>query len=167
MGMIIRILGTPAVERDGGGVVAPRGRKSWGLLGFLALSETPPSRHRLASLLFPEAQDPLGALRWTTSALRRLLGSQGVIEGDPLRLDLPGGTMLDTEEAFGEFRDPGVQYAIAIAHCDPRVALVENVTSDQAGLIVIGSRGEGQFRGIGGTASYLARHSPVPLAVIP
>jgi DNA-binding SARP family transcriptional activator/Tfp pilus assembly protein PilF len=95
--MIIRILGTPAVERDGGGVAAPRGRKSWGLLAFLALSETPPSRHRLASLLFPEAQDPLGALRWTISALRRLLGSQGVIEGDPLRLDLPAGTMLDTD----------------------------------------------------------------------
>ncbi len=73
----------------------------------------------------------------------------------------------DTEEALGEFRDLGVRYTIAIAHCDPRVALVENVTRDQAGLIVIGSRGEGQFRGLGGTASYLARHSPVPLAVIP
>lgn len=73
----------------------------------------------------------------------------------------------DTEEALEEFRDLGVGYTIAIAHCDPRVALVENVTSEQAGLIVIGSRGEGQFRGLGGTASYLARHSPVPLAVIP
>ncbi len=73
----------------------------------------------------------------------------------------------DTEEALGEFRHLGVEYAIAIAHCDPRIALVENVTSQQAGLIVIGSRGEGQFRGLGGTASYLARHSPVPLAVIP
>lgn len=73
----------------------------------------------------------------------------------------------DTEEALGEFRDLGVDYAIAIAHCDPRSALVENATSQQAGLLVIGSRGEGQFRGLGGTASYLARHSPIPLAVIP
>ena len=72
-----------------------------------------------------------------------------------------------TEESLGEFRDLGVEYSIAVAHCDPRVALVENVANDQAGLIVIGSRGEGQFRGLGGTASYLARHSPVPLAVIP
>ncbi len=73
----------------------------------------------------------------------------------------------DTEDALEPFRDLGVGYTIAVAHCDPRVALVENATSDQAGLIVIGSRGEGRFRGLGGTASYLARHSPVPLAVIP
>ena len=72
-----------------------------------------------------------------------------------------------TEEALGEFRDLGVDYTITVAHCDPRVALVENADSDQIGLIVIGTRGEGQFRGLGGTASYLARHSPVPLAVIP
>ena len=73
----------------------------------------------------------------------------------------------DTEEALERFRDLGVEYTIAVAHCDPRVALVDNATGEQAGLIVIGSRGEGQFRGLGGTASYLARHSPVPLAVIP
>lgn len=73
----------------------------------------------------------------------------------------------DTEEALEEFRALGVGYTIAIGHCDPRVALVENAASEQVGLIVIGSRGEGQFRGLGGTASYLARHSPVPLAVIP
>jgi len=72
-----------------------------------------------------------------------------------------------TEEALQEFRDLGVGYTVTVAHCDPRVALVENATRDQAGLIVIGSRGEGRFRGLGGTASYLARHSPVPLAVIP
>jgi nucleotide-binding universal stress UspA family protein len=78
-----------------------------------------------------------------------------------------GRVRSETEEALEGFRDLGVGYTIAIAHCDPRVALVENATSDQAGLIVIGSRGEGQFRGLGGTASYLARHSPVPIAVIP
>jgi nucleotide-binding universal stress UspA family protein len=32
---------------------------------------------------------------------------------------------------------------------------------------VVGRRGEGQFRGLGGTASYLVRHSPMPLAVTP
>jgi len=73
----------------------------------------------------------------------------------------------DTEEALEEFRALDVDYTVDIAHCDPRAALVENATSHQAGLIIIGSRGEGQFRGLGGTASYLARHSPVSLAVIP
>jgi nucleotide-binding universal stress UspA family protein len=73
----------------------------------------------------------------------------------------------DTEQALEPFRDLGVEYTIAVAHCDPRVALPQTARTDQAGLIVIGTRGEGQFSGLGGTASYLARHSPSPLAVIP
>lgn len=73
----------------------------------------------------------------------------------------------NVERALQPFRNLGVEYSIAIAHCDPRVALVENSENGQAGLIVVGTRGEGPFTGLGGTASYLARHSPVPLAVIP
>lgn len=73
----------------------------------------------------------------------------------------------DTDEILDAFRELGVDYAIAVAHCDPRVALVDIAVSTGSGIIVIGTRGEGQFRGLGGTASYLARHSPVPLAVIP
>ena len=73
----------------------------------------------------------------------------------------------EAEEALGLFRAHGVDYSIAVAHCDPRVALLETATNDLADLIVVGRRGEGHFRGLGGTASYLARHSPIPLAVIP
>jgi nucleotide-binding universal stress UspA family protein len=73
----------------------------------------------------------------------------------------------DTEEALEVLRDLGVEYDIAIAHCDPREALVDTAESTGAGMIVIGTKGEGQFHGLGGTASYLARHSPVPLVVIP
>ncbi|MEA3501168.1 MAG: universal stress protein [Actinomycetota bacterium] len=73
----------------------------------------------------------------------------------------------DAEEALGSFRDHDVDYTIVVAHCDPRAALLETAASDLAGLIVVGRRGEGQFRGLGGTASYLVRHSPIPLAVIP
>ena len=71
------------------------------------------------------------------------------------------------EEVLDSFRDLGVEYDIVVAHCDPRVALVDTATSTGSGMIVIGTRGEGQFQGLGGTASYLARHSPIPLAVIP
>jgi nucleotide-binding universal stress UspA family protein len=71
-----------------------------------------------------------------------------------------------TEEAVGSFRDLGVEYGVVVAHCDPRVALLETAAGNEADLIVIGRRGEGQFRGLGGTASYLVRHSPLPLAVI-
>jgi nucleotide-binding universal stress UspA family protein len=66
----------------------------------------------------------------------------------------------------GPFRDLGVEYGVVVAHCDPRVALLETAASNEADLIVVGRRGEGQFRGLGGTASYLVRHSPMPLAVI-
>jgi nucleotide-binding universal stress UspA family protein len=73
----------------------------------------------------------------------------------------------NVERALTPFRDLGVEYSIVIAHCDPRIALVENAENGGADLIVIGTRGQGQFSGLGGTASYLARHSPVPLGVIP
>jgi nucleotide-binding universal stress UspA family protein len=73
----------------------------------------------------------------------------------------------DAEEALESFRDHDVDYAIVVAHCDPRVALLETAAGELADLIVVGRRGEGRFRGLGGTASYLVRHSPIPLAVIP
>ena len=72
----------------------------------------------------------------------------------------------EAEEALESFRDLGVDYSVVVAHCDPRVALIETAGATEADLIVIGRQGEGQFRGLGGTASYLVRHSPVPLAVI-
>ena len=72
----------------------------------------------------------------------------------------------EAEEAVGSFRDLRVEYDVVVAHCDPRVALLETAASNEADLIVVGRRGEGQFRGLGGTASYLVRHSPLPLAVI-
>jgi len=78
-----------------------------------------------------------------------------------------GDDRSDVERALKLFRDHTVDYTVVIAHCDPRVALVENAENGRADLIVIGTQGEGQFLGLGGTASYLARHSPVPLAVIP
>lgn len=74
---------------------APRGHKAWGLLAYLVSSRVSPSRERLASLLFPEADDPLGTLRWTLSVLRRQLGKHAELGGDPLRLTLPPGTFVD------------------------------------------------------------------------
>jgi DNA-binding SARP family transcriptional activator len=51
----------------------------------------------VASLLFPDADDPLGALRWTLSALRRGLGEDAELGGDPVRLTLPPGTLVDVD----------------------------------------------------------------------
>ena len=96
MDLQIELLGRPQVER-GGLVAKPRGRKTWALFAFLALSGTPPARQVLAELLFPDADDPFGALRWTLSDLRRLLGDQATIEGDPVRLVLPANSTIDTQ----------------------------------------------------------------------
>jgi DNA-binding SARP family transcriptional activator len=97
MGLSIHLLGPPRVERGGTAVGAPRGHKAWGLLAYLVRSGVPPTRERLASLLFPEADDPLGALRWTLSVLRRQLGDHAELGGDPLRLTLPPGTFVDVD----------------------------------------------------------------------
>jgi DNA-binding SARP family transcriptional activator len=67
------------------------------VLAYLRRSRLPPSRERLASLLFPEADDPLGTLRWTLSALRRTLGQDAELRGDPVRLTLRPGTRVDVD----------------------------------------------------------------------
>lgn len=95
MSLTIRLLGTPRIERDGASVAPPRGRKTWALLAYLLLSESAPPRSRVAALLFPEADDPLGALRWTLADLRRALGTADAAAGDPLELGLPTGTHVD------------------------------------------------------------------------
>lgn len=65
------------------------------------------------------------------------------------------------------FRGLGVAHEAAIENGDARICLIETAKAKKAGLIVVGQHGEGQFTGLGGTASYLVRHSPLPLAVIP
>lgn len=91
--MRIQLLGKPTV--DGG--PGPRGRKAWGLLAFLLASDTPPSREQLASLLFEDADDPLRALRWNLSELRKALPAARVPKGDPVHLELPPDAVVDVE----------------------------------------------------------------------
>ena len=73
-GVAIHLLGRPRIEIDGDAGYRFRSRKSWALLTFLLLAERPPTRSRLASLLFAEADDPLRALRWCLAEVRRGLG---------------------------------------------------------------------------------------------
>jgi DNA-binding SARP family transcriptional activator len=101
VGLSIHLLGRPTIERDGVGVEPLRGHKAWGLLTYLLQSQVPPSRERVAGLLFPEADDPLGTLRWTLSVMRRRLGERVELAGDPLRLSLPPGTLVDVEVLGG------------------------------------------------------------------
>jgi DNA-binding SARP family transcriptional activator len=100
----IRLLGPPAIESPGTPLPQPRGRKAWALLAYLALQPDGTGRSRTASLLFPDAADPLGALRWNLSELRRALDGASVT-GDPLRLDLLPPWRCDVLEAM----DPGAK----------------------------------------------------------
>lgn len=95
MTAVVRLLGPPRVECAGDPLPVPRGRKPWALLAILLTSTGPVPRSRVLDLLFPDAADPQGALRWTLSQLRRAVGDTLVIEGDPLRWRLAGGVAVD------------------------------------------------------------------------
>lgn len=94
MGLAIHLLGSPHVARDGTVLPAPRGHKVWGLLAYLLRCQHPASRRQLAALLFEDAEDPLAALRWNLSELRRLLGDGG-LRGDPLQPAVDATTYVD------------------------------------------------------------------------
>jgi DNA-binding SARP family transcriptional activator len=98
MAIVAQLLGPPLITRDGVVYAAPRGRKVWALLAYLALVRQPPTRHQLIDLLFPEAEDPGSALRWNLSELRRLLGGPDTIgSGSVVRLRLPEGSVIDVD----------------------------------------------------------------------
>jgi len=104
--LTIRLLGPPAIERDSGPAPPPRGRKAWALLAYLLLADRPPGRRHLAELLFSDADDPLGALRWTLAELRRALGAPGLLGGDPVATTLGPGLDVDLHAVTVEPADP-------------------------------------------------------------
>src|SRR5881628_359963 len=72
MTLRVRLLGRPGLEHDG----ASRrleGHKPWALLTYLLLEPRAPTRRELADLLWAEADDPLGAVRWSLSQVRKAL----------------------------------------------------------------------------------------------
>ncbi len=94
--LAIHLLGPrPRVLRGGRPQPPPRGHKAWALLAYLLTTTSVPSRSWLAELLFAEADDPLNALSWNLSQLRRLLGPDASITGEPVELRLPEGTIVD------------------------------------------------------------------------
>jgi DNA-binding SARP family transcriptional activator len=127
-GVAVHLLGRPRIEVDGTSGYRFRSRKSWALLAFLLLAERPPTRSRLASLLFAEADDPLRALRWCLAEVRRGLGPSAVLDGDPVQLTLPPGASVDVDVlVHGHWNDalqlPGLGLdlldGVAIAHAEP------------------------------------------------
>jgi DNA-binding SARP family transcriptional activator len=104
--LVIRLIGQPRLERDGEAIDGPRGHKPWALLGRLVRSPEPVPRQRLVDELFSEADDPMGALRWSLAELRRRTGLVGAFKGDPISPELGATTTVDvTQIASGEFPD--------------------------------------------------------------
>jgi DNA-binding SARP family transcriptional activator len=97
MSITIQLLGRPRITRGTTAGYKLRSRKSWGLLAYLILSERPATRSQLASLLFAEADDPVRALRWCLAEIRRALGDEGSVDGDPVVLRLPPGAVVDVQ----------------------------------------------------------------------
>jgi tetratricopeptide (TPR) repeat protein len=64
------------------------------VLARVALAGRPVGRRELAGELFGEADDPLGALRWSLADLRRSFGLPSLLCGDPLSLS-PGELWVD------------------------------------------------------------------------
>lgn len=103
----IRLLGPPKIESAGTAPPQPKGRKAWAVLAYLALQPDGVSRSRTAMLLFPDAADPLGALRWNLSELRRTLAGVS-ITGDPLRLALLPPWHCDAVDLVGSANGHGL-----------------------------------------------------------
>lgn len=93
----IHLLGRPWLGPVADVPHQPRGRKAWGLLTYLLLAERPHPREHLASLLFAEAEDPLGALRWNLAELRRTLGFGEALRGDRISLCLGVDAYVDVQ----------------------------------------------------------------------
>jgi DNA-binding SARP family transcriptional activator len=115
----IRLLGRPEIERDGVLATPPRGHKAWVVLAYLALSERPVARAQLAGLVFGDADDPLGALRWTLAQLRRALGVPEALRGDPLELELPAGSIVDVRALTSGEADPALARGELLEGIDP------------------------------------------------
>jgi DNA-binding SARP family transcriptional activator len=118
--LVVRLLGRPEIQRDGVVVPSPRGRKVWGVLGYLVLSEQRVPRARLAALMFGGADDPLGALRWELAQVRRSLGLPAALRGDPLGLELPpGGRGVDVLALIAGDADPALVRGELLEDTDP------------------------------------------------
>jgi DNA-binding SARP family transcriptional activator len=94
--LAIHLLGVPRVSRGGEPGPVPRGNKVWALLAYLLCTASRPSRRWLAELLFADAKDPLNVLNWNLCQLRKLLGAETILRGDPVELQLAPGTFVDT-----------------------------------------------------------------------
>jgi DNA-binding SARP family transcriptional activator len=110
MGPSIQLLGVPRLVPREGTQVVLRGHKAWGLLAYLVAQRQEVSRQQLARLLFEDAEDPLAALRWNLTELRRALGP-GTLRGDTIALDRQSIASIDLDVLTRGHSSEGVALA--------------------------------------------------------
>ena len=87
--MELRLLGPMTLIRDDGDAVTlPPSRKTRALLGYLAATGRPDRRDHLCHLFWEVPDDPKGALRWSLSKLRGVLGEAIVADRETASLAL-------------------------------------------------------------------------------
>src|SRR4029434_6695951 len=117
-----RLFGSIALIADGGPVQLPASRKTRALLGYLAAEGKPIRRERLCHLFWEVPDDPKGALRWSLSKLRGLLGDAVVADRETAALNV-----ADLEVDFVDLRE-------AAAHLDKTsTEKLERLCSSAAG----------------------------------
>jgi DNA-binding SARP family transcriptional activator len=106
MGMRIRLLGPPGIEFEGDARELA-GRKTWAMLAYLLLEPRAPTRRELAERLWPGADDPLAALRWSLLQVRRAMAPLEIRE-ERGRMQLTGARpWVDAEVLIAGPLDPG------------------------------------------------------------
>jgi DNA-binding SARP family transcriptional activator len=86
-GLEIRVLGGLGAFRDGREMPLPPSRKTRALLAYLAIAERPQRRERLCEMFWDVPDDPRGALRWSLSKLRQILGDALEAGHDAIAVD--------------------------------------------------------------------------------
>src|SRR6188474_3640346 len=85
--MQLRLLGPMAVIAEGKPLPLPASRKTRALLGYLAAEGKPVRGDRLCHLFWEIPDDPKGALRWSLSKLRGVVGDALVADRESVSLD--------------------------------------------------------------------------------
>jgi pimeloyl-ACP methyl ester carboxylesterase/DNA-binding SARP family transcriptional activator len=145
--MQLRLLGPMAVIADGKALQLPASRKTRALLGYLAAEGKPVRRDRLCHLFWEIPDDPKGALRWSLSKLRGLLGDSIVADRETAALDQSNlhvdfaqlkalaadvaGASTDKLEQFCSASAGAFMEELDLANCDDfnawRIATAEDV----------------------------------------
>ena len=92
--MQLRLLGPMALIGDDGPIALPASKKTRALLGYLAVIGKAERRERLCHLFWETPDDPKGALRWSLSKLRGVLGDCIVADRETASIE-PCGLSID------------------------------------------------------------------------